>query len=1008
MRPLTLRVEGLRSFRQRVEIDFADRQLVAIVGDTGVGKSSLLEAITYALYSGATWTAHNTHLVADTANDMLVELTFMADGKTYTVTRSQSRTRPATARLHCHDDDNAIDNVEAVTDEVERLIGLDRATFLKSVILPQGRFAELLNATTAERNTVLRSIFRVDVLDAVGDAAKEVRDRVFPHLEGLKQRLEALPADPAGELEQAELDKADSAALFDQLMKSKATAVELEKQRVTDERRAQELADLIGELEGIDTSDVADELAAIAEREKELERERTQAQKRISDLATRLAKLRTKRERESADGLDEKTLTRAQTTLGDLVDEVTEVADAAETLAEDEAALAERQSESDIVDERAAERKRAWNRARAVSEEARKSARAAEEHLRDAEAALEKAVDAADDAAEEAAAVDDAEELLAEAEGAAAVAKEALVAATAAAGKCEHEFESVRRSNAAATAAEGTSAGDPCPVCDRELPAGFSPPEATGLDRSRQALDKANQDLKAAAEREAAAGRAFAEAKQALSDARKRRTKADGDSKKAAAALAKILGRKTVKLAESRDDLLAKLDVAREKADARASDAEAEAEEALDAMREAESAAATHRTATEAEQKRLAADRRSLDKRLERVAKKVADLPEPVRPNLGDTTSIDELDPQIFTPKRLVSVTQVVGKRLATLTKIDEEIVEAHDEQEDVDHRRAELADQLRTEVEDPRDSLASDLQHVMATFKSVSDRLGRRSPSVRITARDLSSSVAKLEAEHARLLDEVRAEVASKAADREKATAAIRDLLDEHDLNDVDHLEQYLTQTRDRLRDAAKAAKDAAAQVKAATELREKMGAGGRLVDDLDELRKVLRKFIDEVLARRSQALLAVAGQRLGEMTGGRYAFTEDFKVLDQLTGQPRAADTLSGGESFLASLSLALGMVDLAARAGGRVDALFLDEGFGALDHVNLSSAVDALEATSKEGRMVAVISHVRAVADRIEDVMLVLGDPKGSRVVWLDEAERTGISGEDVAAAMRGLLD
>jgi exonuclease SbcC len=295
-----------------------------------------------------------------------------------------------------------------------------------------------------------------------------------------------------------------------------------------------------------------------------------------------------------------------------------------------------------------------------------------------------------------------------------------------------------------------------------------------------------------------------------------------------------------------------------------------------------------------------------------------------------------------------------------------------------------------------------------VATLKSVSDRLGAKAPSVRISARDLSSSIAKLETEQRTLHEKVEAEVISQAAVEKKATDAISELLGELDADDLDNLADYLAEAKGRERDANKEAEQAAEHVQAAKRLNQQLGIGGQLVDDLDELRTILSKFIAEVLTRRSQALLAVAGQRLGEMTGDRYAFTKDFDVLDQLTGQPRGADTLSGGESFLASLSLALGMVDLAARAGGRLDALFLDEGFGALDNANLNAAVDALEATSEEGRMVAVISHVKAVADRIEDVMLVLGDPKGSRTVWLDEAERSDIGDQDIATAMRGLLD
>ena len=166
MRPRRLTVEGLRSFRGRVEVDFGDRDLIAIVGDTGAGKSSLLEAITYAIYGGATWTARHGDLISDTVDDMLVELVFDADGKTYSVRRTASRrSRPSTAQLQCITDGTAIDDVRPVNDALLKLIALDREAFLKTVILPQGKFAELLHAAPGERNEVLKNIFRVALSD---------------------------------------------------------------------------------------------------------------------------------------------------------------------------------------------------------------------------------------------------------------------------------------------------------------------------------------------------------------------------------------------------------------------------------------------------------------------------------------------------------------------------------------------------------------------------------------------------------------------------------------------------------------------------------------------------------------------------------------------------------------------------------------------------------------------------------------------------------------------------
>ena len=111
MRPLTLSIRGLRSYTGACSIDFSDRSLVAIIGDTGVGKSSILEAITYALYNSPTWTAGEVKpLIADGVQTMSVELVFLADGKRWKVHRSTSRGPhpPPLHRIECLDDPELI------------------------------------------------------------------------------------------------------------------------------------------------------------------------------------------------------------------------------------------------------------------------------------------------------------------------------------------------------------------------------------------------------------------------------------------------------------------------------------------------------------------------------------------------------------------------------------------------------------------------------------------------------------------------------------------------------------------------------------------------------------------------------------------------------------------------------------------------------------------------------------------------------------------------------------
>src|SRR6516225_3304832 len=123
MRPLRLRIKGLRSFRAEREIEFSDLGLVAIVGDTGAGKSSILEAITYALYNATTWDQRGVkQLISDGATTMSVQLEFACDGQLYRITRSTSRGQypPPGHSLECLSDPTIrpLDGEEAIRREV--------------------------------------------------------------------------------------------------------------------------------------------------------------------------------------------------------------------------------------------------------------------------------------------------------------------------------------------------------------------------------------------------------------------------------------------------------------------------------------------------------------------------------------------------------------------------------------------------------------------------------------------------------------------------------------------------------------------------------------------------------------------------------------------------------------------------------------------------------------------------------------------------------------------------
>ena len=151
-------------------------------------------------------------------------------------------------------------------------------------------------------------------------------------------------------------------------------------------------------------------------------------------------------------------------------------------------------------------------------------------------------------------------------------------------------------------------------------------------------------------------------------------------------------------------------------------------------------------------------------------------------------------------------------------------------------------------------------------------------------------------------------------------------------------------------------------------------------------------------VLAERLRQVAGAAGQRLDRMSAGRYTFVHSTEresrgragglgldILDGWSGLVRPTKTLSGGESFLASLALALGLADVvAAESGGRVlDTLFVDEGFGSLDPDTLDLVMGTLDELRAGGRVVGVVSHVDELRQRIPSQVRVTRTPQGSRL-------------------------
>lgn len=165
----------------------------------------------------------------------------------------------------------------------------------------------------------------------------------------------------------------------------------------------------------------------------------------------------------------------------------------------------------------------------------------------------------------------------------------------------------------------------------------------------------------------------------------------------------------------------------------------------------------------------------------------------------------------------------------------------------------------------------------------------------------------------------------------------------------------------------------------------------GGIGVNKMELETFVQLNYFDRILAKANKRLMEMtSGQyelvRQTESSDGRTKFGLDLNVYDHHCGSERAISSLSGGESFKAALSLALGLSDeIQSSAGGiKIDTMFVDEGFGSLDDESLRQALNVLIKLSGSNRLVGIISHVTELKDRIDKQIVVTKTPnKGSKI-------------------------
>ncbi|MCP9834172.1 MULTISPECIES: AAA family ATPase [unclassified Cyanobium] len=998
MKPHRLAIEAFGPYADPVAIDFdalAAEGLFLIHGTTGAGKTFLLDALCFALYGEVSGDRSVKGLRSDHAPPGAVprvSLEFSCGAARYRVERTPAHTAPKARgqgttekppqaclfRLDAGAPEQAVAaKTTEVTREVEHLVGLNAAQFRQVILLPQGRFAEVLRAKAEEREALLKTLFDTVIYERAGwwleEQARTARNLALDQAreqEVLRRRAADAWAPQAPELpEGAEpppppVDQAGLEALMGQIavvVQGTEAALQEATTSLTAAQAAQ--AALTAQAERWDRRSAATtrlgELEAkketVAEYRQKLalaERAETLRPSLVAEQGARRALALVERglQEQLRAAIQARAAARAlpPSVLGlDLV-----ALPSAEALAAAGADLAARGAEVRELARKAEEAAQARGAATAANQRAREAeagratAMAQLEQLgaeQERELALLAQARSARDQLEglqRAAREADGRAVAAEALAPARQRQHAAEAArngadrqvnTAAAGLNELRRRQIE--GMAARLAGGLAAEAPCPVCgatDHPAPA-------------RPSADAVDDGAIAAAERTLAAATAAAQT-------------AAVDVANAQAALAAVL----------------------EKA--------GDGPDPHAARQAASTAAAAHQAA-----QALAAGLPALEQR---------------------TASREQQRQQLAKAIEAAATTVALESQAAA----------------EASQREQTLAAQVTRELGEGLEPGAvlrafGPLEAALQALVAGAGAHTRASSELEQTARRLGQELAaspftSAEAAAAELQDEPRRQEVKRRIERyDKDVIELRGILAAPDLADlpelrpdtttageaVARLDLARTRAVERHSEARGARKEitrlvaehreGAAGLALKQERAERLSAvanrcQGKAAPYISLQRWVLSAYLADICG--------YANQRLALMTSGRYQLqlTDEggrggrnaglgLEVLDAYTGEKREVSSLSGGETFQASLALALGVADtVQAHAGGvPLEALFIDEGFGSLDPDNLQLAMDELDRLREGGRMIGLISHVGALRERIRGGIEVIAGDRGS---------------------------
>lgn len=1000
MRPtkLTISAFGPYAGEMTLELDrLGDRGIYLITGDTGAGKTTIFDAITFALYGNASGENRKPRMLrskyASAEARTFVEMEFVYNGKTYRLRRNpeylrakqrgEGETKERPDALLELPDGNVITGDRTVTARVEELVGLNREQFSQIAMLAQGSFSRLLSGRTEDRGAIFREIFRTrpyqKFQERLKDKAKGLYGAYADSVKSIGQYAGGVMAED-GERWQAAVESKDLEAMLDLLeemiREDESGAAGLDQDLKAVRERSGLLGQRLGEARSAakaqedaqraeqelrENRPLFEEARAVFEREKGRAGEREQLIGEISRAQENL-KAYDEHDRLAADsracqaeakGMEavEAAAGKEAETLGLKLQELQEELDRLQTVGEE------------LVTARSAAERLGQNRQRIAAHARELSEYRAEERKL---AAAQREYQVADHARR---------------------AREAEY----------QELYQVFLDSQAGILAAGLKPGQPCPVCGSlEHPAPAGRADAGDGTEGRPGAPGAG----AAVHEARGAGAAIHEApsrpshtpvtKEQVEAASRRAKEASDAAAKLSLRAGGVKGSLDQRFERMKEQVEVEIGGWKESWQERIRGAQAEGREAfleewklvleqLDGVlrRQAEAGEQTIRGLEEQAKRRgqLEAQKKKGTQALENCRER---RQEAGKARLRAETRRTELERQIAEMKKRLPH----GDRAAA----EEELTE---------HRRRLLAmEQALNAAEKRLNEYSGRVSAAEARAQALNRQLEAfyrqqeeryvicAAPQGNLSPMPDSSPAAPLSPSD--WVRQLEAELAGTGETLERLEAG---------RNRLHHRLETNRLARDnmvRQRAAMEAARQQWTWVKAMADT-----AAGE-VNGKDKI-----TFETYVQMAYFERIIARANARFMVMSGGQYelkrCMEEDgrgknglgLSVIDHYNGSERSARTLSGGESFQASLSLALGLSDeIQSQAGGiRLDTMFVDEGFGSLDGESLNLAVKALAGLAEGNRLVGIISHVPELKERIEKQIVVTKEKSGGSRAEID---------------------